>query len=46
MAKLKMEAFRAGVHKLPIEEDPRLKGVLAEVDRGVSAVAQMEPKRT
>lgn len=46
MAKIKMEAFRAGVHQLPEDEDPRLKGVLAEMDKGVAAAAGLEPGRT
>lgn len=46
MAKLKLAAFQAGVHKLPMEEDPRLKSVLTELDKGFAAVAGLGPKPT
>ena len=45
MAKQKKAAFEAGVHKLPIEKDPRLKGVLAEVDKTMAEVAKLGPKK-
>jgi Tfp pilus assembly protein FimV len=45
MAKQKKAAFEAGVHKLPIEKDPRLKGVLAEVDKTMTEVAKLSPKK-
>ena len=45
MANQKLAAFEAGVHKLPIEKDPRLKGVLAEVDKAMAEVAKLSPKK-
>lgn len=45
MAKLKLDAFNAGVHQLPEDKDPRLKGVLAELDKENAVVARLEPKR-
>ena len=45
MANQKLAAFKAGVHKLPIEKDPRLKGVLAEVEAATAEVAKLSPKK-
>lgn len=45
MAAQKLEAFKEGVHKLPIEKDPRLKGALAEVDKATAEVAKLSPKK-
>jgi DNA repair exonuclease SbcCD ATPase subunit len=45
MANQKLAAFKAGVHKLPIERDPRLKGVLAEVEAATAEVAKLSPKK-
>jgi predicted nuclease with TOPRIM domain len=45
MANQKLAAFEAGVHKLPVEKDPRLKGVLAEVDSAMAEVAKLSPKK-
>lgn len=42
MAKLKLAAFEAGVHKLPMEKDRRLISVLDELDKGLAAVARLE----
>jgi hypothetical protein len=42
MAKLKLEAFLAGAHKLPIHKDPRLASAMAELDRGSAVVASLE----
>ena len=46
MAILKLEAFHAGVHKRPLEEDPRLVGVMAELDKETASVAQLESEQT
>ena len=45
MANQKLAAFEAGVHKLPIEKDPRLKGALAEVESVMAEVAKLSPKK-
>jgi hypothetical protein len=48
MAKLKLEAFLAGYHKLPINKDPRLVSAMAELDRGAAVVASLagaQPKQ-
>jgi hypothetical protein len=42
MAKLKLEAFHAGVHKLPLNKDPRLICAMAELDKGTAVVASLE----
>ena len=45
MAAQKLEAFKAGAHKLPIEKDPRLKGALAAVEKATAEVAKLSPKK-
>jgi len=45
MANQKLAAFEAGVYKLPIEKDPRLKSVLAEVEAATAEVAKLSPKK-
>jgi hypothetical protein len=42
MAKLKLEAFHAGVHKLPLNKDPRLISAMAELDKSAAVVASLE----
>ena len=41
----KLEAFKAGAHKIPIEKDPRLKGALAAVEKATAEVAKLSPKK-
>jgi len=45
VAKQKWAAYEAGVHKLPAEKDPRLKGVLVELEEATTAVAKLSPKK-
>ncbi len=45
MAKQKLMVFEAGVHELPIEKDPRLKGAIAEVEKAVAEVTKLSPKK-
>jgi hypothetical protein len=45
MANQKLAAVEAGVHTLPIEKDPRLKGALREFDKAVAAVEALTSKR-
>jgi len=45
MANQKLEAFKAGAYKLPVEKDPRLKGALAEVEKAKAEVAKLSPKK-
>jgi len=45
MASQKLAAIKAGTYKLPIEKDPRLKGVLAEVEAATAEVAKLSPKK-
>jgi hypothetical protein len=45
MANQKLAAVQAGVHKLPIEKDPRLKAVLADVEQVTAEVAKLSPKK-
>ena len=45
MANQKLAAFRAGVHKLPVEKDPRLKGARAELEEATAEVAKLSPKK-
>jgi len=45
MANQKLAAAEAGVHKLPMEKDPRLKGVLAEVEKATAEVTKLSPKK-
>jgi len=45
MANQKFAALEAGVHKLPVEKDPRLKGALVELEEAAAAVAKLSPKK-
>lgn len=45
MATQKLEAFKAGAYKLPVEKDPRLKGALAEVEKATAEVTKLGPKK-
>jgi len=45
MANQKLAAFKAGVHKLPFEKDPRLKGALTEIDKAVAEMTRLSPKK-
>jgi len=45
MAVQKLDAFKVGAHKLPIEKDPRLKGALAAVEKATAEVAKLSPKK-
>src|SRR5262245_36316832 len=45
MANQKLSAVQAGVHTLPIEEDPRLKSALVEFDKAVAVAEALKPKR-
>ena len=41
----KLAAVEAGAYKLPMEKDPRLKGVLAEIEKATEEVARLSPKK-
>lgn len=45
LAQQKLAAFEAGVYKLPVEKDPRLKNALAEVEKAVAEVKKLAPKK-
>jgi len=45
IASQKLAAFESGVQDLPVEKDPRLKKVLAELDKATVQVAKLSPKK-
>jgi hypothetical protein len=45
MAKQKLDAFHAGVHKRPIEEDPRLTSIISVLGKQTAAITQLKSEQ-